>query len=146
MAFWLANPEWNDALGWLLFGSVVMFVGSVLLLPLVIVRLPADYFTRSELPADSWRARHGVMRLILRVLKNALGLVLAVLGLVMIFTPGQGLVALLVGLSLLDVPGKRKVEVAIIGRPGVLRAINALRARAGRPPLVLPPRKRRREA
>jgi hypothetical protein len=146
MAFWLAILVWNDALRWLLVGSVVMFVGSLLLLPLVIVRLPADYFTRREPPEGSWRARHGLLRLALRVIKNMVGILLAALGLVMIFTPGQGLVALLVGLSLLDVPGKRKLELTIIGRPGVLRAINAWRARAGRPPLEMPPRKGGRKA
>lgn len=142
MAFWLAMPEWNDAWGWLLFGSVVMFFGSLLLVPLVIVRLPADYFTRRELPEGSWRRQHGVLRIVLRVLKNLLGLLFVVLGLVMIFTPGQGLIALFLGLSLMDIPGKRRLELAIIGRPGVLRAINRLRARVNRSPLELPPRRR----
>jgi hypothetical protein len=38
---------------------------------------------------------------------------------------------------LVDFPGKRRVERALVSRPGVRRAIDGLRARFGRPPLVL---------
>jgi hypothetical protein len=38
---------------------------------------------------------------------------------------------------LLDLPGKRRVEQALVRRPGVLRFINRLRARYRRPPLEI---------
>jgi len=107
--------------------------------------LSTSDFTRRELPEGSWRRQHGVLRIALRVLKNLLGLLFAMLGVVMIFTPGQGLIALLLGLSLMDIPGKRTMQLAIIRRPGVLRAVNRLRARANRPSLELPPRKHERQ-
>ena len=55
----------------------------------------------------------------------------------MLFTPGQGILSILMGLSLLNVPGKRSMERRIVGNPVVLRTLNAVRARAGRQPLVV---------
>ena len=40
-------------------------------------------------------------------LKNVFGLGALVLGVLMLFLPGQGLLMVLVGISLLDFPGKR---------------------------------------
>ncbi len=51
--------------------------------------------------------------------------------------PGQGLLTILLGVMLLDFPGKRRLEFKIISRPKVFRAINRLRARFDKPPLVL---------
>jgi hypothetical protein len=51
--------------------------------------------------------------------------------------PGQGLLTILIALILLDFPGKRSLERRIIARPKVLRAVNGLRTKAGRPPLHL---------
>jgi UPF0716 family protein affecting phage T7 exclusion len=69
--------------------------------------------------------------------KNLLGAVLVVVGIVLSLpgVPGQGLLTVLVGVLLLDVPGKRRLELAIVRRPAVLRTINRLRRRFGRKPL-----------
>jgi hypothetical protein len=53
--------------------------------------------------------------------------------------PGQGVLTMLVGVLLLDFPQRQRLERALLGRPGVLPALNRLRARFGRPPLR-PPR------
>ncbi|MFB3064894.1 MAG: PGPGW domain-containing protein [Planctomycetota bacterium] len=55
--------------------------------------------------------------------KNLLAVVLVVAGVAMLFLPGQGILTILVGLGLLSVPGKRKLELWIVRRPAVLRAI-----------------------
>jgi hypothetical protein len=44
---------------------------------------------------------------------------------------------ILLGIMLLDFPGKRSLEARIVSRPRVFRAINALRARFDKPPLLL---------
>ena len=79
---------------------------------------------------------HPAWRWTLAIAKNLFGALLVVLGVVMIFTPGQGLLALVLGISLLDIPGKRALERRLIQQPKVLGVINRMRARAGRPPLV----------
>jgi hypothetical protein len=44
---------------------------------------------------------------------------------------------MLVGLMLVDFPGKRRFERKLVARPGVLEAMNRVRAWLRRPPLVL---------
>jgi len=80
---------------------------------------------------------HPVARLIGFVAKNLVGVILLALGIAQLFLPGQGIVTILLSLSLLDFPGKRAFERKIVGRPRVLRAINALRAKHGRAPLTV---------
>ncbi len=79
------------------------------------------------------------MAVLLGFAKNLLGGVLVVLGLVMLLTPGQGLLTLLIGLMLMNFPGKYRLERWLVTRPGVLRALNWLRARQGHQPLEAPP-------
>ena len=51
--------------------------------------------------------------------------------------PGQGILTILLGLIMLDIPGKRPLEARIIKRPAVLAAINGLRAKYNKPPLIM---------
>jgi hypothetical protein len=124
---------------WVFWLSGVTFVGSLVVLPIVIIRMPADYFVQSRPAPDSWRARHPAIRFAVRLVKNLFGVVFLLAGLIMLVTPGQGLVSLLVGLSLLDIPGKRAWERRFVSYPQVHRVLNAIRAKAGQPPLELPP-------
>ena len=111
--------------------SISVFVASILVLRLIVVRLPATYFSASGI------RRRGSAGLVVRVGKNLLGIVLLGAGIVMLFTPGQGILTILIGLSLVDFPGKFRLERWLISRPRVLPTINGWRARAGRPALVL---------
>jgi hypothetical protein len=79
------------------------------------------------------------VRVLLHVLKNLLGLGLVALGLLLSLPgiPGQGLLTGLIGIMLLDFPGKRRLERKLVGMPRVLAAINRLRHRYGKVPLVL---------
>ena len=71
-------------------------------------------------------------------LKNVFGVVLVFMGIALLFLPGQGVLTLLIGISLLDFPGKRKLERKIVRTPTVHKTMDAIRRRAGQPPLVLP--------
>ena len=75
------------------------------------------------------------------MLKNLLGAVLLLAGLVMLVTPGQGILTIMAGLWLLDLPGKRRGEQHLIGLPKVLSSINWIRRKAGHLPLRVPDRK-----
>ncbi len=116
--------------------SVVMAVATLLAIPEMIVRLPADYFARR--PVKDWPAKRPVVHLALVLVKNSLGGVLIVAGLAMLVLPGQGLLTLLVGIMLVDFPGKRRLECWLIRRRPVRRAADWIRARRGRAPLDLP--------
>jgi hypothetical protein len=55
----------------------------------------------------------------------------------MLIGPGQGILTILIGLIMVDIPGKRPIEAKIIQRPTILSAVNNLRARYNKPPLVM---------
>lgn len=119
--------------------SVLTFVGTLLLMPILVVRIPADYFVQSR-RETAFAKSHPVVRMTFLILKNGLGVVLLLVGLVLSlpFVFGQGVLTMLVGISLLDLPGKRRLELAIIRREPVHKSLNWIRHKAGRPPLQLP--------
>jgi archaellum biogenesis protein FlaJ (TadC family) len=130
---WLAWLEANGAVLWWTFAlSLVGFFGSIVVVVILLVKIPADYFAH---PAEPWSTRSLASHVWL-VLKNALGVVVVLAGIAMLFLPGQGILTILIGIMLLNFPGKRRLEIALVHRPGVLNAINRLRARYGKPPLV----------
>ncbi len=118
--------------------SVAGFVGSLIGIPWVLVHLPADYFDTRVL--RRWMpGRHPILRIAGIVLKNLVGAVFVIAGLAMLVLPGQGVLTVLIGVSLLDFPGKHGLEARLVSQRLVLRGINAVRQRFGRPPLVLAP-------
>lgn len=137
----LAWMEANQSLlAWSAVGSVLMFLGSLAVMPILLARMRADYFLRPGVSQDTWFGRHPVARVVARLTRNAVGAVLLVAGLAMMVLPGQGVITLLVALSLLEFPGKRQLELTLVRQPRVEAAINWVRQQAGRPPLLLPPR------
>jgi len=139
----LAWIDQHQHLAWWSAGiSVVAFFGTLIAIPVLVARMPANYFMEREPSPDSWRSRHGAVRVSLRVLKDLLGALLVLAGIVlaMPLVPGQGILTILIGLSLIDFPGKRNLELKLIRLRTVRKAIDWIRARARQPPLELPPR------
>ncbi len=124
-------------LTWLGIASLVMFAIGIVLVPLVIVRMPHDYFAHQSAP-DSWRSQHPALRITLRLLKNILGATLILAGIAMLVLPGQGVLTILLGITLLEFPGKRALELWIVRRNSVQKPINWIRAKWNRPPIALP--------
>ena len=118
--------------------SLGLAVVYAALIFVAIGRMSPDYFVRDEASMAVWRQRHPTLRLIGFLIKNFLGVILVLIGLAMLVLPGQGVLTLLIGISLLDFPGKRNLERKIVRTPTVHRAMDAIRRRAGQPPLVLP--------
>lgn len=122
---WLKQP--SVEVGLLLF-SVTAVLASIVLVPRVLAKLPRDYLHRHDHAPNA--------SLLLRVLRNLLGLVLVLLGLAMLVLPGQGLLTLLVGLLMVDFPGKLRLVRSVLGNPKVLTVVNKLRSHRGAPPLL----------
>ena len=116
--------------------SAVSFVGSILAIPIVVARLPVDHFVAPHEAAD-WVASDLRRRLWL-VLKNVLGILLVVGGVMMLVLPGQGLLTILLGVALTDFPGKWRMMRALARRPEIMKALNWMRERADKPPLLAP--------
>jgi hypothetical protein len=129
------NGDWLVGMG---VASAVMFVASLVFIPILVIRMRADYFVNPHIPDASLAGRHPALRWTVLVLKNLCGLVLLVLGISMLVGPGQGVLTILLSFSLLNFPGKRRLEVRLLHLPGLLPAINRLRQRAGRDPVLLP--------
>lgn len=118
--------------------GVVSLLFTIVALPLMVLRLPSDYFLRHKRIPVSRSSLHPVLAVLASTFKNVLGVVLIVFGLVMIFVPGQGLLTILIGLLLTNFPGKYQLERKLVERPAVLRTLNRIRRRAGREPLLSP--------
>ncbi len=134
--FWLDLTWTRVGLGVGIF--LLSFGLSIGAIAIVMVKIPENYFSshyqRDFLPNSSFFVRWGAV-----ILKNLLGLVLIVLGILLSLpgVPGQGLLTILLGLIMLDIPGKRPLEAKIVQRPTILAAINNLRAKYNKPPLIL---------
>lgn len=138
---WLA-AFW-ESITW---GKVLVGVGLFLVslafsfgaIAIVMVKIPENYFsshyTQDFLPDSPWLVRWGAV-----IAKNVFGIFLILLGIVLSLpgVPGQGILTILLGLIMVDIPGKRPLEARIIKRPTILSAINDLRAKYNKPPLVM---------
>lgn len=115
--------------------SVFLFAASLVVVPWMVARLPADYFAHRQ--REHPPPAHPAWRLTVLAVKNILGVVMVLAGIVMLVLPGQGLISILLGVMLMDFPGKYQLERRIVGNHTVLGALNWIRARAHKPPLVL---------
>jgi hypothetical protein len=122
--------------------GILIFVGtfsiSLAVVSFILIKLPPTYFQSSH-SRDFWLDRHPAIRWAGVIGKNALGVVLMLLGILMSVpgVPGQGILTILLGIMLVDFPGKRRLEYKLVSRPRVLETINRLRHRFSKPPLVL---------
>jgi hypothetical protein len=130
--------DWQQLLLWGTGLSLVAVIGTIIGVPWVVTRLPHDYFSRPRRAVWRETADEPVFALVLGVIKNLLGAILVLLGLVMLVTPGQGLLTLLVGLLVMNFPGKYQLERWLVLRPGVLRGLNWLRSRRDHAPFDTP--------
>jgi hypothetical protein len=131
---WISNH--HLLLGLIGFGSLAVFVGSLILLPWLVALIPSDYFCHTRREPAQWKQLHPLIRYVILVLKNVVGLVLLLSGFAMLMLPGQGLLGILLGLILMDYPGKFQLERKIVSRPKLLRFINWLRRKQNKPPLL----------
>ena len=133
---WVINNE--TALLWLAAFSAISFVATLVIVPVLIVRIPGDYFADTRRHGwDPWAHHHPVIRWGLLIGKNLLGWVVILLGIAMLVLPGQGVLTILIGLILINFPGKYRLERWIITRGPVFKVINVIRKRYGHAPLEI---------
>lgn len=116
-------------------GSVLLFVLNAVGIPWFLARVPEDYFTRRERRQLGFSSPKP-WQVAVRVAKNLLGVLLLVAGVAMLFLPGQGILTIFVATVLLDLPGKARLQRRFLAWRPIERAVNGLRRRAGRPPLI----------
>jgi hypothetical protein len=135
--------ELTFAFGWsgILIGVAIFLGGFFLNLAIVsfiLVKLPADHFAKSR-KTKFWAGPRSWLRALGIIGKNIGGILLVALGVLLSLpgVPGQGLLTILLGIMLVDFPGKDRLEQKLLSRPSIVNAINRLRGRFGKPPLVL---------
>lgn len=116
--------------------SILMYIGSIVIVPWLVIRMPPDYLVREPPMRTEWGHHHPAIRLALKVIKNLLAYCIIAAGVLMLFLPGQGVLTIIAGLLLADFPGKDRLIRWTITRPAVLRSVNWLRVRAHREPLL----------
>ncbi len=117
--------------------SLFMLLGSLFVTPWLLLRLPANYFLLDKPPLWTRLKSANPLRRCLLLAKNVLGVVCVAAGILMLVLPGQGLLTIVAGLFLLDFHGKKELERRLIGRPSILKSVNWLRQRYGKPPFQL---------
>ena len=131
----LGSISYGQLLTWLFGLSVIFFVGSMVGIWVVLIRLPEDYLIRDGVP-NSKETSRSLVQLLRKIVLNMVGIGFLFIGLVMLLTPGQGILSILVGITLMDFPGKHRLILRILSHPKVFHAINTLRSKSDKPPLL----------
>ena len=128
--------DYNQIIQWAGIVSVFLFFLSLFLLKYVILRLPEDYF----ITASSISKSHpkNPQKIIVRVAKNAVGFLLTICGIILLFTPGQGMITILIGLCLIDLAIVNQFKKKIINNSKVQKALNWIRTKKSVKPFNFP--------
>jgi hypothetical protein len=117
---------------------VVSFFANLGIVTLILVKLPADHFSKSR-KTKFWSGPRPWLHAAKAIGKNIAGVLLVALGVVLSLpgVPGQGLLTVLLGIMLVDFPGRHRLEQKLLSKPSILNSINKLRARFKKKPLEL---------
>ena len=118
--------------------SVLMFLGSLCVIPVILIKIPADYFASLETKSRIDVRDLSFFRILYLIFKNMVGIAFILAGLIMLLLPGQGILTIIVGMSLLNFPGKYRLVRNIIRNKTILNTINKLRSKAAKPPIEVP--------
>jgi len=120
---------------WLTIASVIGLIASFLLIPWILIQIPSDYFSHEKRQKHQWYNDLPILRVVLLLMKNILGIIFIISGIIMLFIPGQGIITIIIGVIFADFPYKYNIEQWIISHPTVLRYINELRTKAKQSPI-----------
>jgi len=115
--------------------SVLLLLVTILATPLLVSLLPVDYFrsTKRHPILPGWKG------VVWSLVRNVLGVVFMILGIVMLVLPGPGVVCFIMGLSLCEFPGKQRFLRDLINRyPSILSSLNWVRQKSGKDTLLAP--------
>ena len=121
---------------WISIGSIISFFGSLIIIPRLIINLPPDFFLKRKKSVSVKQIV--VFRVTFFLLKNFLGFLLLLRGILMLFIPGQGLLTMFLGLVLLDFPGKYKLQLYCLKVRPVRRSLNWVRRKYGKEAFIFP--------
>ena len=109
------------------------FIFSLVSIKWLVSLIPSDYFINKK--PSKFKSKYPVMWLVSMIIKNLIGYVLIIGGILMLILPGQGLFTIFIGLIMSNYPGKYFIERKFIAIPSVFKTINWLRKRSNQEPL-----------
>ena len=115
----------EELLLWLAIASVIGFIGSLIVIPWILIQIPSDYFSHKKRQKHQWGSYQPIIRLVFLLIKNILGVIFIISGIIMLFIPGQGIITIIIGIILTDFPCKYKIERWIINHTAILKYINS---------------------
>jgi len=118
--------------------SLVVLILTIVILPVIVMKLPADYFVNEKREPARQTRQHPLMWAIFALVKNLLGLFFILIGIAMLVLPGQGTVTILIGLAITNFPGKFAIERRIASQPAVGKTLNKVRQLTRVAPLQMP--------
>jgi hypothetical protein len=128
----------QDVIKGLAFGSLGFFVLTPIIAPLTILWMPRNALVNSRRHFREISVSRKIGRVLLFFLKNLIGISLTLLGVLLLFMPGQGMLTIFIGLLFTDLPGKRNLLAKVLGMGKIKPLVNRLRERYHRPPLLWP--------
>lgn len=119
-----------------LFVTIIIYLALVFVTPVVVRRLPADFFTNHKyLEAKQNGEESGIVAYYFsKISRFILGLSLIVLGTVFL----QGILVVILGLGIMDFPGKAKAVRSLVRIGFVWGLLNNIRSKANLPLLEKP--------
>lgn len=116
--------------------SLLTFVGSLIVIPWLVLRMHAEYFIRHRQEVIERHKRHPVLTIIVLLLRNGFGFLLLAAGVIMLVLPGQGILTMVIGLSLMDFPGKHRLTDRIMRNEQLQHSLNWIRRKGYKKELV----------
>ena len=127
--------EYKSVIFWLSLLSFLIFIFSLVSIKWLVALIPIDYFVYKK--NSKFKTKYPFTWLISMIIKNIIGYLLIIGGILMLVLPGQGLFTIFIGLMMSNYPGKYYIEKKIIAIPTILKTINWLRKQSNKEPIII---------
>ena len=127
--------DYKSIIFWLGLLSFLIFIFSLVTIKWLVALIPSDYFVSKK--DTKFKSEYPFIWLISMIIKNIIGYVLIIGGILMLLLPGQGLFTIFIGLMMSNYPGKYYIEKKFIAIPSILRTINWLRKQSNKEPIII---------
>jgi len=116
--------------------STIFFLLSLMGLSWLISIIPHNYFVDKK-RVSLIKMKNPLMWLPIIIIKNSIGLVLILFGILMLILPGQGVLTIITGLIFLYYPGKFRFERSLVRNKLILNSMNWIRRKLDKPDLII---------
>lgn len=107
--------------------SMLTFVISIICIPLLVARLPRNYFQlpKHNIRGDNRRLTPSYIFILL--LRNIAGAFLFLAGIAMLFLPGQGVITIIIAFAMMTLPYKKVVLHKLTRHDSVQKSLDWIR-------------------